>query len=108
MHRSRTDISWLRRIQNNEAARQLESTHHRTRAAPPCVGEEIDRTLKWLSFIVRPVNEHRAANDQIARHEPPGPAVQTVVAIVSHYKVGVIRNFCGLAINGEMKVGTCA
>jgi len=31
--------------------------------------------------------------DQLARDKSPGPAVQTIVAIVTHYKIRILRNF---------------
>ena len=61
-----------------------------------------------MGFVVRPVDEHGPANNQIARNKAPGSAIQTIVAIVTHHKVGVVRNLCRLAVDCEVKVGTTA
>src|SRR5213078_2332772 len=82
--------------------------YQRPRAAPARVTEEIQRATKLFGFIVRPVNKHRPANDQIARNKSPGPAIQAVVAVVAHYEIRIVGYFGWLAVNREVKISTRA
>src|SRR2546425_12975236 len=82
-------------------------SHHRSRAAPARIGEKLNRT-KWLGFVIGPVDEHGPANDQVARNKAPGPAIQTVVAIVTHHKVGIGGGLFRLAVDGEREGGAAA
>src|SRR3989440_2238188 len=82
-------------------------SHHRSRAAPARIGEKFDRT-KGLGFVIGPVDKHGPANDQVARNKAPGSAIQTVVAIVAHHKVGIGGNLCRFAVDCEVEVWTAA
>ena len=44
------------------------------------------------ALVVGPVNKHRATNHEVARHEAPVATVFTVVAIVAHHEVTVLRH----------------
>src|SRR5205085_10996123 len=63
---------------------------HRAGAPPACVVDEIQEDVRrWCAFVVRPIYEHRAPDDQVARHEAPVTTVGAVVAIVAHDEVTV-------------------
>src|SRR5579863_2772352 len=42
--------------------------------------------------IIRPKNQERLADDVLARHEAPVPAVERVVAVVTHRKIVAVRH----------------
>src|ERR1043166_3272565 len=79
-------------------------TNHRSGAAPACVAEEIEGRIEGLGLVVGPIDKHCSSNDQIAWHKSPGATVETVVAIVAHYKITVGRNDCRFAVDGEIEI----
>src|SRR5205085_10787075 len=63
---------------------------HRAGAPPACVVDEIQEDVRrWCAFVVRPIDEHRAPDDQVARHEAQITTVGAVVAVVAHNEVTV-------------------
>src|SRR5439155_12576583 len=65
--------------------------NHGAGAAPARFGEKAEWP-KLFRLIERPVNEHRAADDQIARHKSPDAPVGAVVAIVAHHEIAIRRH----------------
>src|SRR5205085_7385554 len=95
-------------------------SHHCSSSGPARVSEEIERTAEGLCLVVRPIDKHCSADDEIARDESPGATVETVIAIISHYEItatgvylagGILTGFGnlrGFAIDRVMKIRTSA
>src|SRR5215207_7243171 len=77
----------------------------RARAAPARVSEEVyeEAAVRRRALVVRPVDEHRAAYDQLARDEAPVAAVLAVVAVVAHGEVVPLRHVELLAAHGARR-----
>src|SRR5919112_91127 len=80
------------------------SAQERAYAAPAGVveevGDEIERgggVAVARVLVVRPDDEHRAADDEVARHGPPDAAVGAVVPVIAHHEVVAFGDFEGLA-----------
>src|SRR5205085_5825802 len=76
----------------------------RARASPTRVAEEVNEVVQGerrvaarRALVVRPVDEHRATDDEVARDEAPEAAVLAVVAVVAHDEVVVFGHVEGLA-----------
>src|ERR1043166_10179328 len=64
----------------------------RARAPPARVAEEVEEEAERAlgarrTLVVRPVDEHRAPDDRLARDVAPEAAVEAVVAVVAHGEV---------------------
>src|SRR5947209_11875098 len=88
----------------------------RAGAAPARVAEEVRKIVEGdggfaarRALVVRPVDEHRAPDDGLARDVAPEAAVLTVVAVVAHREVvafGHVEDLApGGAARGRVHVG---
>ena len=66
------------------------------------VKKSIRKLALRRAFIVGPIDEHRPADNQIARHKSPVAAVLAVVAIVAHDEI-VARGNCNLAASPSVR-----
>src|ERR1700682_3052331 len=81
-------------LRNQRKWRQSEKRsplHQRACATPACVPEEKRQRVivRREAFVIGPVNEHRPADYQIARHITPEATVLTVVPVITHHKITV-------------------
>src|SRR5215218_1489544 len=68
------------------------------------VGKAAPNAVLRCSAVAGPIDEHRAADDQVTRNKAPITAVLAVVAAVPHDKKAVRRNRHGFALNAEFVV----
>lgn len=68
------------------------------------VRDAAEHTAVSGGAVARPVNEHRASDDQIAMHRAPIAAVKTFVAAVAHHEILVFGNRERFAGRAEFKI----
>src|ERR1043165_5256498 len=80
------------------------SAKERAYAAPARVVEEVGeevyrggRVAVARVLVVRPDDEHRAADDEVAPDRPPDAAVGAIVAVIAHHEVVAVGNLEGSA-----------
>src|SRR5438105_13304051 len=93
------DRRWPKTVFYRPSSIVYRLSNHRAGAPPACVVDEIQEDVRrWCAFVVRPIDEHPAPDDQVARHEAPRTTVGAVVAVVCPDQVTVGREGGGGAV----------